>query len=61
LLAPFAIANAAAAMHVPDGGPPVKRRGIARGAEGAVVRLLAMSLTLMLVLAAFVTMVDLVG
>lgn len=61
LLAPFAIANAAAAMHVPDGGPPAKRRGIARGGEGAVVRLLALSLTLMLVLAAFVTAVDLVG
>jgi hypothetical protein len=33
LLAPFAITNAAAAMHVPDGGPLVKRPGIARGAR----------------------------
>jgi hypothetical protein len=61
LLAPFAIANAAAAMHVPDSGPAAKRRGIARGAEGAVVRVIALSLTLMLVLAAFVTAVDVVG
>jgi hypothetical protein len=60
LLAPFALANTAAAMHVPD-RPAGEQRGIARGAEGALVRLFALSLTLLLVLAAFVATVDLVG
>ncbi|MEX2268874.1 MAG: hypothetical protein WEA75_09330 [Acidimicrobiia bacterium] len=62
VLAPFALVNAAGAMHLTDTKKPVgEYRGIARGLEGWLVRLFALSLTLMLVLTAFVTAVDIVA
>ncbi len=61
LLAPFALVNAAAAAHMPGRTKPGDRRGIARGIEGALIRLLALSLTFTFVFAVYISAVDVVG
>lgn len=60
LLAPFALANTAAAMQ-PTREPPASRRSIARGAAGTILRWFALSLTVTLVLAAYLVGLDLVA
>ncbi len=61
LLAPFALVNAGAAMHLPRGTAPRARRAIAPGFEGMVVRAFALLLTLSFTLTAYIAATDLGG